>query len=105
MYYEPRPATNRAITSSTRTLPGKLGNSNPFAILERADKWFAQVGYGSQVGAPAGTYVLEYREGAADKHLRAETRSIDEATRFLREFLAGTEDWKRRHVWQPVTPQ
>jgi hypothetical protein len=39
------------------------------------------------------------------KHMRTETRDIAEATRFLEEFLAGAETWRRRHVWQPLTPQ
>jgi hypothetical protein len=84
---------------------GKLGSDNHFAILQRADEWYAQVGYGDQVGAPAGTYVLEYREGSADRHFHTHTRDIVEATRFLQEFLAGTENWKRRHLWQPLTAQ
>jgi hypothetical protein len=83
----------------------KLGSGNHFAILERADGWYAQVGYGPQAGTSAGIYVLEHREGSADKHMRAETRDLAEATRFLQEFLAGTETWRRRHVWQPLTPQ
>ncbi|MEH1122842.1 ATP-binding protein [Micromonospora sp. CPCC 206061] len=43
--------------------------------------------------------------GSADKHMRTETRDIAEAIRFLEEFLAGAETWRRRHVWQPLTPQ
>lgn len=80
----------------------KLGDDNFFAILERADGWFAQVGYGENVRVPAGTYALEYREDSADRHFRTETRDVAEAARFLREFLDGQDQWKRRHAWRSL---
>jgi hypothetical protein len=80
----------------------QLGDENHFAVLERADGWYVQVGYGERVGVPAGTYVLEYREGSADRHFRTETRDVAEATRFLQEFLAGKERWKHRHAWRTL---
>jgi hypothetical protein len=47
---------------------GRLGADNRYVILERADGWFVQVGYGDIAGVPAGTYALEYREGSIDQH-------------------------------------
>jgi hypothetical protein len=69
----------------------KLSNDNYFAIVERADGWYAQVGYGVSVGVKPGTY-------ATDEHYRTETTDRVAATRFLQEFLAGEEAWKRRHA-------
>jgi hypothetical protein len=47
----------------------KVGTDSEFVILERADGWFVQVGYGEFAGAPDGTYALEYQEGSTDRHL------------------------------------
>lgn len=61
----------------------KLSNDNYFAIVERADGWYAQVGYGVSVGVKPGTYAMEYREGSPDEHYRTETSDRMAATRFL----------------------
>jgi hypothetical protein len=79
-----------------------LGPDDHFLILERADGWFVQVGYGPAAGAEPGRYALEYREGRPEKHYRTETADPDEATRLLTDFLAGDEAYKRRHVWRPL---
>jgi hypothetical protein len=76
----------------------RVGRGNEFAILERADGRFVQVGYGDFVGVPPGTYALEYREG--DDQYQAKTTDVAMAVRFLQEFLAGDETWKRRHLWR-----
>ncbi|MCP2327293.1 hypothetical protein HDA40_005800 [Hamadaea flava] len=80
----------------------KLSNENHYAVLERADGWYVQVGFGEKVGAPAGTYGLEYREGSSDSGARAETRDVAEAVRLLQEFLGGQEHWKHRHAWKAL---
>ncbi|BCJ41881.1 hypothetical protein GCM10010168_75690 [Actinoplanes ianthinogenes] len=80
----------------------RLGVDNHFAILERADGWFVQVGYGPAAGAAPGEYALEYREGGPEHHFRAETSDRTEAERLLTEFLAGDESWRQRHVWRPL---
>ncbi len=79
-----------------------LSNDNYFAILERADGWYAQVGYGESADVRPGTYAMEYREGSPDLHFRAVTTDIAAATRFLQEFLAGEDSWKLRHTWHRV---
>ncbi|MFI1994376.1 hypothetical protein [Actinoplanes sp. NPDC020271] len=80
----------------------ELGEENHFLILERADGWFVQVGFGPAAGAEPGRYALEYREGHPDKHYRTETTDGEAAARLLTDFLAGDEAYKRRHVWRPL---
>jgi hypothetical protein len=79
-----------------------LGPDNHFLILERADGWFVQVGYGPAAGAGPGRYALEYREGAPEEHYRAETPDVTEAISLLTGFLAGADTFKRRHTWLPL---
>ena len=59
----------------------KVGRGNEFVILERADGWFAQVGYGEFAHVPAGMYALEYQEGSADRHFRCQTTDRTEMQR------------------------
>ncbi|GIF03698.1 hypothetical protein [Actinoplanes siamensis] len=79
-----------------------LGPDNHFLILERADGWFVQVGYGPAAGADPGRYALEYREGAPERHYRTETPDVTEAVRLLTDFLSGADSYKRRHTWRPL---
>jgi hypothetical protein len=81
---------------------GQVGKDNGYVILERADGWFVQVGYGDAAGVPAGTYALEYQEGSIDQHCRCQTTDREAAVRLLQEFRAGDETWKRRHQWRPL---
>jgi hypothetical protein len=81
----------------------RLGDDNDFAILDRDDGWFAQVGWGERAGVPVGTYVLEYQEGTADRHFRSETWDVAEVVQFLQDFLADDQSWKQRHQWKPLT--
>nr|WP_204342866.1 hypothetical protein [Micromonospora terminaliae] len=81
---------------------GQVGRDNGYVILERADGWFVQVGYGDAGGVPDGTYALEYREGSIDRHFRCQTTDRAAAVRLLQEFRAGDETWKRRHTWGPL---
>lgn len=81
----------------------RLGRDRAYAVLERDDGWYAQVGWGETTGARPGGYALEYREGAPDRHFRADTTDVTEAAGFLRAFLTGDEQWRRRLQWQPMT--
>lgn len=76
----------------------RLDGKNYFAILDRADGRYAQVGYGPQAGVPAGTWVLEYYE---DGHFQTRTQDVDKAVRFLQRYRAGDGSW-RAHVWQQL---
>lgn len=80
----------------------KLGDDNYFAILTRADGWFVQVGYGTTAGVAPGTYAIEHQEGSTDQHFASHTTDIRAVTRFLQEFRAGVDTWKRRHSWHRV---
>jgi hypothetical protein len=80
----------------------KVGRDNEFAILQRADGWFVQVGYGTFAGVANGSYALEYQEGSLDRHFRSETIDRTAAVRLLQEFRVGVDTWKRRHRWQPL---
>ncbi|MEU8015903.1 hypothetical protein AB0B74_08020 [Micromonospora parva] len=81
---------------------GQLGTNNSYVILERADGWFVQVGYGDAAGVSAGTYALEYQEGSIDRHFRCQTTDREAALRLLQEFRVGNDGWKRRHLWGPL---
>ncbi|WP_432993890.1 hypothetical protein [Dactylosporangium sp. CA-233914] len=81
---------------------GQVGKGNGYVILDRADGWFVQVGYGDIAGVPTGTYSLEYQEGSLERHFRCQTADREAAVRLLQEFRAGDETWKRRHTWQPL---
>ncbi|WP_433300812.1 hypothetical protein ACQP2F_04325 [Actinoplanes sp. CA-030573] len=77
----------------------RLDEERFFAVLERSDGVYAQVGFGPKAGAAAGVYALEHRD--SDAHLRAETPDRDEAVRFLHRFRAG-DDWRAGHAWQTL---
>jgi len=77
----------------------RLDDRNFFAVLDRADGRFAQVGYGPQAGLPAGTWALEYYE---DGLFRTRTPEVEEAVRFFQDYLADDDAWRGRHTWQPV---
>ncbi|MGW3790542.1 hypothetical protein ACWD8I_05125 [Micromonospora arida] len=62
---------------------GQVGENNGYVILERADGWFVQVGYGDAAGVPTGTYALEYQEGSNDPHFRCQTTDREAALRLL----------------------
>jgi hypothetical protein len=79
-----------------------LSADNFFVVLERADGWFVQVGFGPAAGAGPGTYALEYQQGGAERHFRCDTTDLEEAVRLLREFQAGDDSWQRRHEWRPL---
>lgn len=81
---------------------GQVGENNRYVILERSDGWFVQVGYGDAAGVPAGTYALEYQEGSIDRHFRCQTTDREAALRLLQEFRAGSDRWRRRHLWGPL---
>jgi hypothetical protein len=77
----------------------KLSDDNFFATLARADGWFVQVGYGKTAGVRPGSYAMEYQEGSTDNQFASQTTDMGAATRFMLEFRAGVDTWKRRHSW------
>jgi hypothetical protein len=78
----------------------RLNRDAFFLILSRADGWWVQAAIGENAGARPGQYALEYQEGSLDRQYRAETTDLNYVIRFLTEFLAGQDTWKRRHSWR-----
>ena len=79
----------------------RLSNDNSFAVLTRADDWYLQAGYGEQVGTRPGWYVLERRDGAPDRHFRAELTNVDDVVRGFVCFLEGDPTLTDRYSWRP----
>jgi hypothetical protein len=79
-----------------------LDEDNFFAVLERADGTFVQVGFGARAGAPAGVYALEFSGGDPQRHWRSETTDVGEAVRLVREFRDGGDSWRSRYAWRPL---
>jgi hypothetical protein len=71
----------------------RLNDRNHYAILDRADGRFAQVGYQS------GTWALEFAE---DSLFAARTADVTEAVRFLQDYLADDHARHERHTWRRV---
>ncbi|WP_120322095.1 hypothetical protein [Catellatospora citrea] len=78
----------------------RLSPERFYTILEWTDGWFAQVGHGPSAGVAAGTYALEFREGADGAHLHTTSTDVTEAVRFLQDVRAGRDTWRQRHVWE-----
>jgi hypothetical protein len=86
----PNPNADRVERAARR-----LNRDAFFLILGRADGWWVQAGIGENAGARPGQYALEYQEGSLDRQYRAETTDLSYVIRFLTEFLAGQDTWKR----------
>lgn len=91
------PAPERIATAVRR-----LSADNWFVILEGEDGWWIQAGYGEQAGGRSGWYVVEYREGSAERHFGATVSDIDQVIRGFQGYADGDELWRRRFVWKPV---
>jgi hypothetical protein len=79
----------------------RLSNDNYFAILTRADDWYIQAGYGQPAGTRPGWYVLERRDGAPDRHFRAELTNIQDVVRGFVCFLEDDPSLTARYSWRP----
>lgn len=72
-------------------------------VLERRKNFYVQVGYGDQAGAPVGHYVVEYRDGAPEKHWRSLTSSLDGLVSAFLEYLHGGMDWNSEFTRELVS--
>lgn len=81
----------------------RLSHERWFAILHSGDegKYF-QVGYGDNVDAPPGQYVVEYRDGSSDRHWRAITPDRRIVAQAMREYRHGDGVWEKRFSWRKV---
>lgn len=76
------------------TLPQR---EDPFIIVERGDEVYMQALWTEQ------GRVLEYREGSADRHSRAEHVAAVDVTSALVHYLHEREDWRSLASFEPVT--
>jgi hypothetical protein len=82
--------------SSIREMLAGLDNRNWFAILDRPDGWYIQVG---RVKGES-QWALEYREGTADRHFRTEVPTLDGLAEVFYRFTTGDYGWQGSHTWQ-----
>jgi hypothetical protein len=80
----------------------RLSRDNWFALLERTDDRYLQVGYGEQAGTRAGWYALEHRDGSADEHFRAVLTDLNQVITAFKGYARGDETWRRRFAWKKM---
>jgi hypothetical protein len=79
----------------------QLGADRWFAVLERRDGWYLQVGVGTQAATRPGWYALERHDGSRDAHYRTTVTDLREVVDAFAGFAANDPDWARRFTWQP----
>lgn len=89
---------SRKILHQTLT---QLGAEGWFAILERHDGWYVQVGVGTQAGTRPGWYALERQDGDPSEHHRTVVTDLRDIIAAFTGFAGGDPDWSRRFAWQP----
>jgi hypothetical protein len=77
-------------------------SENWYVLLERADQWWVQLGYGPNAGAPPLQYALERCEGGVERIFRTRPSGIDEAIRAFQAFGRGERSWIAGLVWTRV---
>jgi hypothetical protein len=77
----------------------QLSAENYYATLTRADGWYVQAAHGE----PGGRYALERRDGAPDKHFRAELTDINEVVQAFVGFLEDDPTIAVRFPWRPYS--
>jgi hypothetical protein len=80
-----------------------LSTEDWFAILETAPQWYIQVGFGAEAGVPVGSYVIELREGGADRHSRAITHDVGLVVDAFLRFLISDYSWRSSFQFSPVS--
>jgi hypothetical protein len=88
---------------SVRRVISKLSRENYYAVLERADGWYIQVGLGEKASARAGWYALERRDGSPDHHYRVELSDVETVCSAFVAFMDGDESLLTRFGWRPYT--
>jgi hypothetical protein len=83
-----------------RSVLVRLSSDNYYAVLDRADGWYIQVGYGEQAGTRPGWYALERRDGAPDQHFRTELTDVEEVVRAFVGFLQNDPTITIRLPWR-----
>jgi hypothetical protein len=96
---------NNPPTHTLHQVLPELGTDRWFAILERQDGRFIQVGYGTRAGTRPGWYALERQDGTAHAHYRTITSDVHEVIAAFIGFATQDTDWTRRFAWQPYPTQ
>jgi hypothetical protein len=78
----------------------RLSSTQWFAILQRRDGWFVQVGAGTEAGTRPGWYALERQDGSLDDHYRTIVTDIEDVIAAFTGFAADDPNWTRRFAWQ-----
>jgi hypothetical protein len=81
-------------------LLGGLSPDEWFAILERADGWYVQVGVGAQAGTRPGWYALERHDGDPSQHYQTVVTDLREVIAAFTGFAADDPGWTRRFAWE-----
>jgi hypothetical protein len=80
-------------------LLGELGPGNQFLVLDRVDvpggEHYLQI-----YREIDGTYVIEYREGAADQHFETVAADLDTVFTVLTGWAAGAPGWREGYDWR-----
>lgn len=79
-------------------LLGELGEGNQFLVLDRLDAANAEH-YMQVYRETDGTFVIEYREGAADRHFEAVTADLREVHAVLTGWAADAPGWRTPCAW------
>jgi hypothetical protein len=79
-------------------LLGELGPGNQFLIVDRVDapgdEYYLQV-----YREPDGTYVIEYREGAADRHFETVAADLNTVFTVLTRWATDVPGWREGCDW------
>ncbi|MET0235541.1 MAG: hypothetical protein ABW224_12930 [Kibdelosporangium sp.] len=78
---------------------GRLSADRWFLILETSPNHYVQVGVGRNAEVAEEEFVLEYREGAADRHWRTLTVDVEDVVAAFVGFPRGDMDWVTGHSW------
>lgn len=80
-------------------LLGELGPGNQFLIVDRLDASNDQH-YMQVYREIDGTFVVEYREGAADHHFETVAADLRDVHAALTGWAAGTPGWRKSFRWR-----
>lgn len=79
-----------------------LSEKDWFVVFKRRPDFYIQIGFSDKAGAPRGHYVIEYRDGAPDRHWRAFASSKDELVPAFIEYVQGGMRWTGEFRWKRV---
>jgi hypothetical protein len=92
LYYDPDPATVHAVLDG-------LGPTCRYAIVSRQD---LGADFYLQLGGHDGRWILEFRDGTADRHFRCVLPSPEAARDAFTGYALGTDAWQSRFTWTPL---